>query len=148
MKFQIYKFTVSIHFQRNAEKRCLKKLPSGEDCEVIPDLFHALMDCEGINDTFKEVTVIVEGMLDRKIEGKDIIMLNFNHRNKKRLKLIIWFVVKSLYGMHIKKLFNKRQLFNEIWKELDWNVSLMKRIGALDVMILLKDKLRSLDGRN
>ena len=88
--------------RRNTEKRCLKKLPSGEECEVIPDLFHALMDCEGINDTFKEVTGIVEGLLDREIEGKDIIMLNFNHRNKKRLKLIIWFVVKSLYGMLIK----------------------------------------------
>ena len=134
--------------RRNTERRCLKKLTNGEECQYIPDLFHALMDCEGINDTFKEVTIIVEGLLDREIEGKDIIMLNFNHRNKKRLKLIIWFVVKSLYGMHIKKLFNKRQLFNEIWKELDWNVSLMKRIGALDVMILLKDKLRSLDSRN
>ena len=134
--------------RRNTERRCLKKLTNGEECQYIPDLFHALMDCEGINDTFKEVTIIVEGLLDREIEGKDIIMLNFNHRNKKRLKLIIWFVVKSLYGMHIKKLFNKRQLFNEIWKELDWNVSLMKRIGAIDVMILLKDKLRSLDSRN
>ena len=80
--------------------------------------------------------------------GDRPLVIVYDLENKKRLKLIIWFVVKSLYGMHIKKLFNKRQLFNEIWKELDWNVSLMKRIGALDVMILLKDKLRSLDSWN
>ena len=49
--------------------------------------------------------------------------------------------------MHIKKLFNKTQLFNEIRKVLDWNVSLMKRIGALDDMILLLDKLKSSNGR-
>ena len=27
------------------------------------------MECEGINDTCKEATVIVEGLLDREIEG-------------------------------------------------------------------------------
>ena len=79
---------------RKTDKRCLKKFTSGEEYEDIPDLFHALMDCIGNNDNFKEVKSITEAMLDRQIKGKNIIMLNFNHRNKKRLKLKVWFRLK------------------------------------------------------
>ena len=132
---------VGKRIHRNVDKRCLNKLSRDEECQVIPDIYHALMECESIKNTFQEIKTIVEGFLDRKVGSKNLIFLDFSHRQKKRLKLALWFVVKSLYLLHVQKCFNKHQLFEEIRKTLDWNISMMKLIGSLDDMVILKQRL-------
>ena len=131
---------VGKRIHRNVEKRCLRKIRN-EECQVIPDIYHVLMECESIKNTFKEIKGIVEGFLNRRLESKNLIFLDFSHRKRKRLKLTIWFVVKSLYLLYVKKFFNKDQLFGEMRRELDWNISMARVVGSLDDMEILKQKL-------
>ena len=127
--------------RKNAERRCLGKLADGEECQEVQDLYHALSDCKNVEGVFKDMKTIVEDMLEKKLENEKIIFLDFNTRQKSKLKLVLWFVVKCLYYMYLKKIFNKEQLFREIRKELDWNLDLMRVIGSPTYMRLLKLKL-------
>ena len=132
---------VGSRIHRKVDKRCLRNIPSKGECQIIPDLTHHLAECEAVKNGFEAIKEIVENMLEKKVETKNIILLNFNHRKRKRLKLVLWFVVKSLYLIHLQKFFNKDQLLCEIRKEVDWNLKNMRIIGALDDMQLLRLKL-------
>ena len=128
--------------RKNVEKRCLKVLPSGQDCQEIPDLSHALVECESMKDIFGVMKEICEDVLESRLENKNLIFLDINQRKKSKLKIILWFVVKFLYIAHMKRIFNKKQLFMEIIKELEWNILQMRAIGSLNEMRDLKERIK------
>ena len=132
---------VGKRIHRKVDKRCLRKMMNDDECQVIPDIIHHIAECEAVADTFREIKVIAESMLDKTLETRHIILLNFTHRQRKRLKLVLWFVVKCLYLIHTEKFFNGNQMFFKILKELDWNIKFMKIVGALDDMQVLRNKL-------
>ena len=70
---------------------------------------------------------------------KNLMYLDINQRKKSKLKIVLWFVVKFLYAAHMKRIFNKKQLYMEILKELEWNIIQMRRIGSLNEMRDLKE---------
>ena len=117
----------------NVEKRCLYQLSNG-NCQVIPDMYHALKDCEGVKEAFKKIHQTTEIFLDRNIKEIMLIFCAFTHKKKNKLKVAVWFVIKSLYLIHIKKMLNKTQLIAEMYKALEWNLKLLKVIGCLDEM--------------
>ena len=126
---------------RKVEKRCLRKISNDRQCQIIPDLNHYFVECEAVKNGFKGIKEIVESMLGKSVGEKNLILLNFTHRKRKRLKLVLWFVVKCLYLIHTMKFFNKDQIFYEIIKEIDWNLKFMNVMGALDDMQILRQKL-------
>ena len=124
--------------RNNIEKRCLNQIMIG-NCQIIPDIYHALKDCEGVREVFQKIHETIELFLERTIKEKMLIYCAFNHKNKKKLKVAVWFVIKSLYLIHIKKILNKTQLLAEMQKALHWNLDLLRVIGSSDEMkILLK----------
>ena len=82
---------------------------------------------------------ILCSFLGRNVCDKQVIFLSFNHRDIKRLRVATWFVVKCLYLIYIKKIFNKTQIMAEIRKTLTWNIDHMRKIGSLDEMNILKN---------
>ena len=58
----------------------------------------------------------------------------------------LWFAVKMLYMIFIKKMFNKQQLLQEMIKELEWNLKLSRKIGSQGEMIKLKSILLDIQG--
>lgn len=134
---------VGIRIHRNVDKRCLRKLKNGMECQVIPNLVHVLGECEGSEDIFYAIKGIVEDMLEKKIKEQELICLDITHRKRKRIILIVWFVIKSLYLLYTNKFFNKEQVLYELRKELDWNIKNMKLVGGLDDMQILRQKLES-----
>ena len=127
--------------KKNVERRCLKVLPSGNECQVIPDLRHVFFECESMKDLFYVMRSICEKILESRLENKNLMYLDVNQRKKSKLKIVLWFVVKFLYSAHMKRIFNKRQLLMEILKELEWNIIQMRRIGSLNDMMDLKEKI-------
>ena len=81
--------------------------------------------------------------MEQDIKEEKLILCAFNHRKKKKLKLAVWFVIKSLYLLHIKKIQNKTQLLAEMHKALEWNLNFFKVIGCLDDMNILLNLLKS-----
>ena len=120
----------------NREKRCLNQLMNG-NCQVIPDMYHALKDCEGVKEAFKKIHQTTEIFLERNIKERMLTFCAFTHKKKNKLKVAVWFVIKSLYLIYIKKIQNKSQLLAEMHKALEWNLNLLKVIGCLDEMRIL-----------
>ena len=68
-----------------------------------------------------------------------ILVLSFNHRDKRKLCGGLWFAVKSMYNIYMKKYLNKSQLLREIVKEVNWNLDLNRKIGSLKYAQHLKN---------
>ena len=127
----------------NVEKRCLNKLNDDSECQTIPDLYHALAGCPIVNESFLKVKEITSTYLGRNINDKTLIHVGFNHRDRRKIKVAIWFVVKCLFLIYVKKLFNKTQLLAEMRRILDWNITLMRIIGSLAEMEILNNLILS-----
>ena len=124
-----------------AEKRCLRKLNDISFCEVIPDLRHFFVECPVVEQAFLKLQEIVCNFLQRDILDKNLISLDFNHRNKKKVKIMVWLVTKWLYNIYMNKIFNKTNLLAEMRKQLNWNIQQLRKIGALDEMKLVLNLL-------
>ena len=98
-----------------------------------------LSKCQVVEQSFQVVKEVLSSFLGRNVSEKQVIFLSFNHRDTKKLKVGTWFVVKCLYLIYIKKIFNKTQIMAEIRKTLIWNIEHMRKIGSLDEMKILKD---------
>lgn len=123
----------------NVEKRCLYKLNDDSQRQVIPDLYHALAGCPAVNESFLKVKEITCTYLGRNIDDKTLIHISFNHRDKRKVKVAVWFVVNCRFLIYVNRLFNKTQLLAEMRRILVWNIDLMRNIGSLNEMIILKN---------
>jgi hypothetical protein len=82
---------------------------------------------------------ILGAFLGRTISYSQLITFSFNHRSKKKLRSALWFGVKVMYSVYLRKCLNKGQLLRELIKELDWNLSLNRKIGSAGEMVKLKN---------
>ena len=62
-------------------------------------------------------------MLEKDVTNKEILCYGYNHRNKKRLRLVTWAATKVLFRIYMEKNFNKRQIWIELVKEIEWNLN-------------------------
>ena len=131
---------IRIH-RRNAERRCLTLLDDGSLCQEIQTLEHAFQSCEKIIEVYEVIVRVLNRYLDRMVSFNDLIHFSFNHRNKKKLKCALWFATKMMYKIFIKKCSNKAQLLKECIKEIDWNLSMTRKIGSGLEMISLRSLL-------
>ena len=93
----------------NAEKRCLFDLGGGDLCQEIENREHLFIFCFRIQDCFDACRKLVEDYLGKNLNSKEILYIAFNHRNKKRLKCALWFVIKILYKIYQNRSINNSQ---------------------------------------
>ena len=82
---------------------------------------------------------VLETFLDRTVSLEDMIYFSFNHRNKKKLALALWFSVKMMFKIFQDKCRNKSQLLREVIKSIDWNLSMNRKMGSAGEMMKLKE---------
>ena len=103
---------------------------------------HVLVKCEAVMDVFEACKEVLKSLLEKNLRAEEIIHLAFNHRCKRRLTVGIWFAVKAMYMIYHKNNRNKMQLLREIIKELEWNLDQNRKVGSVQDMIILKDKIK------
>ena len=96
--------------------------------------------CEVVEECFEELKQVVQGMIERDVTNKEILCYGYNHRNKKRLSIVIWAATKVLFRIYMERNFNKKQIWIELVKEMEWNLNREYKIGA----VIELTKLRSL----
>ena len=128
-------------FRRNAERRCMAILADGSLCEEIQDLDHAFKNCDSVVETYDMIIQVLNRLTERNISSDLLLHLAFNHRRKQTLKGALWFAVKAMYSIFIKKMFNREQILREIVKEIDWNLRLNRKVGSHGEMVKLKQIL-------
>ena len=102
------------------------------------DRTHAFLSCLRSPVVERSVMVILSDFLERPVSEEEILHFSFSHRNKKRLKLALWFAVKMLFLIYSRKCMNKMQLLAEIQKEIQWNLN-MRKFGSHSEVIALKE---------
>ena len=128
-------------FRKNAERRCLANLSNDNTCQEVQDLKHAFKDCDQVVDGHNMIVQVLNRFTERNISYDLLVHLAFNHRRKPKLKCAIWFAVKCMYNLFIKKMFNKEQIIREMVKEIDWNLRLNRKVGSSAEMMKLKEIL-------
>jgi len=68
-------------------------------------------------------------LLGENVIPDQIIFLSLNHRNKKKLKTAIWFIVKTMYFIYTKRTADKSELLNFILQEIFWHKKIERWFG-------------------
>ena len=97
-------------------------------------------------EVFNSIRDILEDILGKQVSDQEVIHLSFNHRCKNRLAVAIWFAVKVLYLMYHKNNRNKMQLLRDVVKEIDWNLDMNRKIGSVNEMRGIRDKIKLVIG--
>ena len=126
----------------NADKRCMLLLDDGTNCVEIETREHLFVRCETVVELFSVCSDIIKGVLEKNVGVDEILHLSFNHRCKSRLTVAVWFAVKAMFKIYQNNQRNKMQLLLEIIKEIDWNLDLNRKIGSINDMRLLKDRIK------
>ena len=125
--------------RRNAEKRCLAEKDDGTVCEEIQDRDHVFRSCSTVAEKYDAIIRVLNSYTERLIGNNLLIHLAFNHRSKQRLRCALWVAVKMLYCLYWKNQMNKEQLLKDMIKEIDWNISLNRKIGSECEMVKVKE---------
>ena len=83
----------------NVEKRCLNEI-GNQVCQVIPDLKHKLLECPANTLIGNMVKDELGQLLGREVDNVKLLGLSFNHKDKRKLKVLVWFAIKMLYFIH------------------------------------------------
>ena len=81
---------------------------------------------------------ILQVLLERDITDKEIINYGYNHRNKKMLQAVIWLSTKVLYKIYLERQLNKKQVWIDLVKEIEWNLQMQMRVGSVDSLERIK----------
>ena len=124
--------------RKNAKRGCQREMGNSERCEEIEDIYHCLSQCEIVEECFEELKQVIQVLLERDVTNKEILCYGYNHRNKKRLRLVTWAATKVLFRIYMEKNFNKRQIWIELVKEIEWNLNREYKMGGTIELIKLR----------
>ena len=123
----------------NAERRCLSLLQNNQPCDEVQTLEYCFSKCDNIAEAYEALIAVLSDYLGRDVTFKEVVHFSFNHRNKKRLLLALWFAVKIMFQIFHEKSLNKSHLFHILIKECEWYISMNRKLGSLGEVIKLKD---------
>ena len=54
------------------------------------------------------------------------------------LQAVIWLSTKVLYKIYLERQLNKKQVWIDLVKEIDWNLQMQMRVGSVDSLERIK----------
>ena len=127
--------------RRNVERRCLVELAGGQLCLDVQTREHLFYLCQGVSDVFESVKYMVQDILQKDVTSTKLLHLDFNDRDKRRLKSTLWIAVKALYRIYLGRVKNRAQLLRELVKEIEWNLRMNFQVGRQVNLVYLKEKI-------
>ena len=100
-----------------------------EECGRLESLRHALCYCPASVTKFEWVEQVLTEFFGRKVEKDEVTFLSFNHRNKKKLKIGIWYTVNCLYYIYSNRSVEVGNMVENIKKQMFWHLTLERWIS-------------------
>ena len=125
--------------RRNADKRCKNVLANGDECQETQNMVHLFQDCTAVTAVSNMIFNILDRMIGKRVDRNKLLCFDFRHSNTHKLKCCLWFAVKALFKIYQDKCLNKVQLLKELIKELDWNITMGRKVGSVDEMFKLRE---------
>ena len=129
--------------RKGANKQC-SKVNDGRICNHIETLEHRLFLCDSMKLMSQATKGVIEWLIGKSVDRKEIVYLNLTHRKKTTLLLCLWFTIKAMVLIFDGKTRSKNLLLSEISKEICWNISQKVVIGSRMEMKILAEYLNNI----
>ena len=86
---------------------------------------------------------LLTDFLSTNVENDEVIFLAFNHRNKMKLKLGIWYTVNCLYYIYLNRSAEVVEMLENIRKLMFWHLTLERWIASRTVFHELYSLVRN-----
>ena len=103
----------------NADKRCLRE-KDGMTCTIIQDRTHFFSECSIIKADFNKFVTLMSKISCKKLSSKQIMHLSISLKCKRRLKLVLFIIIRYLYMMFHENLTDCKEMMKRIVKELEF----------------------------
>ena len=110
--------------RKNADKRCLRDLCTGNKCVEIQDRKHFFITCPSVCISFKCLKDILVKFLGKNVNDLQILHLSFTVQDRKVTKVAVWFAVCFLFIMFSKKATDKRSIISEVLNDFNFRINL------------------------
>ena len=131
-------FGKRIH-RTNVDKECKNDLGHGMLCRDIPDVMHTFVTCKGIEEGYTEVIEVIKNFFNVSVKAEEMVTLSFMERNLLKMRLMLWFVIKIMYGIYRK--IQRTELYLGILRELEWSQQNNLRIGKVEMIMKMRVEL-------
>ena len=98
------------------------QLIDGCVCGQLETLQHRLLLCPSLTSIYTGLKDISMKMIEQNLSDDRIRCLSFNHRNKHRLQVTLWFVIKVLFEIYTGEELGRIRTWQGILKEIEWGV--------------------------
>ena len=115
---------------KNCEVRVEDDSGNIDVCGIRESLRHALCSCPASILKFNWMKKTLTDFLDINVENDEVIFLAFNHRNKMKLKLGIWYTVNCLYYIYLNRSAEVGEMRENIRKLMFWHLTLERWIAS------------------
>ena len=122
---------------------CQRSTGNGRYCGLFETLEHRLVLCPVVQTCSEAVLRVVEWIVGRDVDRKELLYLNISIRWKSTLTLGLWFLVKLLFCMFNGRMVDIRSVFGVIVSEIDWNLENDIVIGSREEMRNLRNHIIS-----
>ena len=124
--------------RKGAIKECQEEVGPGRLCNETETLKHRLLLCSTVEECYAGLKGSLIELLGCDLKDDHIVCLSFNHRNKKKLQVVIWAAIKILFLIYSKKITNKIKLWKFMCDEIVWHLEMNNLVGSRSEMIILK----------
>ena len=114
---------------------------NGSECGEPDSLNHRILHCKNIEESVREIKRILGLLLGRDIEEKQITCMSFKHRDRRRLQILLWLVVRTFFELFYVDKISPSELKDVIIKDLRYNLKMKIVVGSIPEMIYLKNML-------
>ena len=107
-------------------------IDNGLICGELDTVDHCLLICAGVRECGDGVRNVISRMLGCRVSEKQLLCLSLNCRNKSKLKLCLWFWIKSTYKIFEYKVRNLKVLWRKMLEEIGTAVGMQLDIGTIE----------------
>ena len=104
--------------RKEAVRECRRINGLGQECGEPDTLNHRILHCNNIKESFRELQTIVGCLLGKYIDEKQMICLSFKHRDRRRLQISLWVVVRTLFEVFSLDKISPTELRNIMIKDI------------------------------
>ena len=105
--------------RKGAKKECTWIKSDGFECQCFETVEHKLFLCDRVRTCSDRILEVVREFLGKDIDRSEILFLNFNARNRRKLGVCIWFVVKAFHIV-FKGNADNRMIWQDTVKDVNW----------------------------
>ena len=109
--------------RRGAHRECSRIVDNGVICNGFETLEHRLCLCKAVQPLSDKTLIVLEWMLDKSIDRKELICLNITARKQSTLCICLWFIVKAMVALYNNVHLTQNNVFREIEHEILWNLN-------------------------